>query len=270
MEILDQQSNSANERSVESVLENGYVFKLGDYLRGGFKLFGGDVGAYIGFCLVSFIISIVAGSIPYVGDFAGLLLSPAFAAGWFIYARRQQKGMSKEFGNFFDGFKSSWPQLIIQNFFISVFVVIAMTAVVLPFVYTELVNAAGTIEELQKMAESNDQEGVLALLTSMLSSHVVLGMLLGSIIAAMVASLYILAPMFTVFRGMQFWDAMEASRKVVSKNYLHFVLFTIVLWLLIVFGFISCCIGLLAAVPVMYLSIYTAFEDIMGSDDPMV
>ncbi len=82
-----------------------------------------------------------------------------------------------------------------------------------------------------------------------------------------VGVLYIYAPMFVVFRGMQFWDAMEASRKVVSKRYIQTILFLIVLGIMVGISFLLCCLPVLAGIPIMYLAIYSAFEDIMGTGD---
>jgi len=74
-------------------------------------------------------------------------------------------------------------------------------------------------------------------------------------------------PLFIIFRGMSFWEAMEASRKVVSKNYIQVLLFLIVLGILLVVGAMICLVGLLVAVPIYFLAVYSAFEDIMGTGE---
>jgi uncharacterized membrane protein len=64
-----------------------------------------------------------------------------------------------------------------------------------------------------------------------------------------------------------FWQAMEASRKVITRQWFMFLLFIIVAGFLSQLGFILCGIGVFLTIPIVYLSIYCAFEDIVGFRD---
>jgi uncharacterized membrane protein len=83
-------------------------------------------------------------------------------------------------------------------------------------------------------------------------------------VALAVMTLFSLAPLFIVYRGYSAFQAIAASWKLVSKKYFQFLLFNFLLWMLLLAGFMLCCVGLLAALPVYYLSMAVAYEEITG------
>lgn len=77
-----------------------------------------------------------------------------------------------------------------------------------------------------------------------------------------------LAVPMVLFVKPEFWDAMEASRKVVSKQFWSFLGFTIVVFLgAAIIGVLACGIGLLFTIPIAILSTYCAFVDIMSAPE---
>lgn len=267
MEVIDQLNTGNNGKPLETVLAEGYEFKLGEYVGEGFRMFGADAGIYIAFTILYFLISTVAGSIPFIGPIASIFINPALIAGWYLYARNQKKGFTRSFGNFFDGFKIQWIQLVLQNFITGIFIAIAAMIVILPFFLSTVIELVSNFSDIENM---QDPEQVQALLVGLITGKFILGILLAALLAAAIGVLYCLAPMFILFRGMGFWEAMEASRKVVTKNYIQFLLFMIVLMFIGIAGVLVCCVGLLVAIPVIYLAMYAAFEDIMGSGDQQI
>jgi hypothetical protein len=65
-------------------------------------------------------------------------------------------------------------------------------------------------------------------------------------------------------KRMDFWPAMELSRKVVSKHW--FIIFGLVLLngLISVSGFVACCIGVFVTAPIALGSLLYAYEDLFG------
>jgi hypothetical protein len=74
---------------------------------------------------------------------------------------------------------------------------------------------------------------------------------------------YIFAPFYIIFAHMDFWDAMESSRKLVHREWFSIFGFLIVLGLINVLGFLALGIGLFT-VPLSYCAMYAAFDDIVG------
>jgi uncharacterized membrane protein len=68
-----------------------------------------------------------------------------------------------------------------------------------------------------------------------------------------------------VFRKMEFWDAMETSRKVISKEWFSFFGFGIVLALINLAGMLALGVGLLFTIPLTACAGYAAFADIAGT-----
>ncbi len=65
-------------------------------------------------------------------------------------------------------------------------------------------------------------------------------------------------------KNLEFWPAMELSRKVVSKHWWKFLWFHIVLLLIYLAGFLCCYVGIFIALPLYYAALACAYEDIFG------
>jgi hypothetical protein len=75
---------------------------------------------------------------------------------------------------------------------------------------------------------------------------------------------WVFAMPLIVDRKMGFWDAMELSRKMVSKHW--FIVFALLLvnGLLAMAGLIACCIGIFVTAPIAVAALLYAYEDIFG------
>jgi uncharacterized membrane protein len=65
-------------------------------------------------------------------------------------------------------------------------------------------------------------------------------------------------------RRMNFWDAMELSRKMVCKHWFIVFAFLIVYGLVVVAGLIACCIGILVTIPIGLGAWMYAYETIFS------
>ena len=71
--------------------------------------------------------------------------------------------------------------------------------------------------------------------------------------------------MFIVLKGMNFWDAMEASRQVIGENWFSIFAFYLVAGLGVVLAaVVTCGFGVIAAIPFMFILNYVAFADVVG------
>ncbi len=75
---------------------------------------------------------------------------------------------------------------------------------------------------------------------------------------------YIFAPFYIIFARMDFWGAMESSRKLVHREWLSVFVFIIALALINLLGLLAFGVGLLITVPLSYCALYAAFDDIIG------
>jgi len=77
---------------------------------------------------------------------------------------------------------------------------------------------------------------------------------------------YMFTQFFIVFHGCNFWEAMEASRQLITKNWWYLLGLLFVITLINLLGVLLIGIGLLVSIPISYCIIYAAFEDIYGLD----
>ena len=77
---------------------------------------------------------------------------------------------------------------------------------------------------------------------------------------------YTFAIFFVIFGKSDFWDAMELSRKLVSREWFAIFGLTLVLGLLNLLGALAFGVGLLFSIPITYCALYAAFDDIIGAD----
>ena len=70
--------------------------------------------------------------------------------------------------------------------------------------------------------------------------------------------------LFIVDRGMDFWDAMEASRMIAKRDYLEFSLFALVLVVINIAGFMALLVGELVTIPLSMAAVSCAYRDLVG------
>ena len=248
-------------RSIDAIIADGFQVNGTAFIRKGIVYFSNEFGIYVAFTLVYIALSMAASALPFVGDLAGMLLGPPLVAGFACYMRLQSRNDYREFSNFFGGFRGgNWPSLVSQGISVTLSMALAAALLVLPFYYEPLQIFAAELEKIQTMAPEKMGEFVLQLFTPAIAQAAALA----ALVALAVMTLFCLAPMFIVYRGYSAFQAIAASWKLVSKKYFQFFIFNLLLWILLIAGFMLCCVGLLAALPVYYISMAGAYEEITG------
>ncbi len=102
------------------------------------------------------------------------------------------------------------------------------------------------------------------LIYSIVSSIFILIGAFALIIPAIYLSIaYAFSTFFIIFHKLDFWQAMEYSRKIITKKWWSFFGLFIVLGLLNVVGIMFLLVGVLFTLPFTYCVIYAAYEDII-------
>lgn len=79
-----------------------------------------------------------------------------------------------------------------------------------------------------------------------------------------VTAFYLFPYLYLVDRRVTFWDAMEASRKVVSQHLGGYIVFVFLLLLLNFFGLMLMGVGVLITIPVSVAAIAVAYKESVG------
>jgi hypothetical protein len=203
---------------------------------------------FIGFLMVSIVISIVCKAMPYLGDLISFLTSGALGAGYFIVAHKTYRNEYTDFSNFFDGFKD-WLQLFLNTLLTIAILLVGLLPAIIFFAKNYGFGSGFNFQDPEELRDLIQNFG---------------GLYFGlyGIVIILIALLVIYSSLFIVFDKMNVFEAIGASAKIVSKRLLGHFLFMFA-WSMILF--ISCIplfLGLLATVPAFYCSIYYAWQDI--------
>lgn len=240
--------NENQQKKLQEVLDYGYQFRFGDYLSKGFELFQKNVGGFIGYAFVAGMIIMVCNFIPIIGPIAGgFFLSPALTVGAYLVAHKLNKGESTEFGDFFKGFEFVGP--LAAATFVMMLIIIA--SLIPMFI------AWGTSGFFSWIIEAQSDP-----LSVGEPPHFPIWSMIFLIPAIYLSVAYGWAAMFIAFYKMGFWEALEMSRKLITKQWLIIFLYTLVLGLLASVGIILLLVGILVTYPIMLCSQYAAFADV--------
>jgi len=233
---------------LERLALEGYDFHFSDYMSKGMDIFKKDVGGFVGFTFLMIAIICVASFIPM----GSTLLSPALSAGWAIVAYNIVRNQHREFNEFFKGFDH-----FVQLFLVSLISGLIIAAMFMPFIIGAITFfAANDFFAYDSVPD--------------FSEFPMISLWLGLLVIIPVIYLGVAwswAPMFVIFYKMKFWDAMETSRKVLTKNWWIFFGFVIVTGLIAGFGILGFGIGLLFTVPLVACMNYAAFAEVVGLHD---
>ncbi|MBC8184017.1 hypothetical protein H8E88_23230 [candidate division KSB1 bacterium] len=82
-----------------------------------------------------------------------------------------------------------------------------------------------------------------------------------------ISALYMFAFPLILEKNMDFWEAMETSRKVVTKNIFELSVFMLVLYIFMVIGVLLLFVGFLVALPITFAAVALAYKDIFGLEE---
>lgn len=232
---------------IRDIINNGYEFKLGEYISRGFSLIQANLGGFIGFFLIYLLITMVLAFIPFVGGLASMVITPALTIGPYHVAHLMDSGKTPDFNAFFKGFDR------LGDLFLAYLLqILVLVGVMLPGIILLITTAGLSFFESMEYGETPD---------------VNFGILGGALLLLLIPAVYFgVSYAWTLplvwFYKMKPWPAMEASRKLIGKQWFIMLLFLIVCGLIAASGLILLGIGLLFTAPAMTLAQYAAFADV--------
>lgn len=244
-----------------AIARRNYSVEIGRFINRGWEIFSRNAAGFIGFCVLTFVISIVLSSIPGMGGIVNGIVSSVLTAGYYIVAFKIAKQQTVEFGDFFRGFQNSYflPVFLasfVSSLFIFLLVLPLGAGLFLSFYPLFRSIALRQGEDIQDLPE-------LELPTALGMPLLVIGviLLLGAIYLGVAYSFTL--PL-VIDRRAGFWTAMETSRRLISSHWFEFFFFTFVLGLINFGGALACGVGLIFTLPLTICAIAAAYEDIVG------
>ena len=253
-------------KSIEELRETKSTFSIGKAISDGWRIVSKQLGYYIGAGVITVLIGMFVGIIPYGGSIINnLVVSPCFAASAIFITWRISKGYAwTDFGDMFKGFSYATPVLI--STLIQSFVMVLIGLLCFFSLIPELVDL---FELSQGSGAYQNQEEIIELLRSIFfNTKNILFFCLFLLAILLLSVVWAFKIHFIVIYKMDAWPAMELSRRVTAPNLLRLVGLFIIIGLIVIVSALPCGIGLLFSLPLSFGAIYSAFAQITGSDQP--
>ncbi len=239
-------------QNLDNLINGNYQLDPVQHIKDAIEIFKKNVGGFILYLILVYGLMMALNFVPGV-NFAASLITPLFFAGFYIVAHKIFRNEPFEFTNFFDGFRGDHTGQIVLVALVTALISIG---IFIPFGIVAFVTMSmfGLVDAVPSLGAGS---GIAIFLLVVL--------FFAAICYILVAWFW--SYQFVIFHKMKFWDAMEASRKITSKKFLHFIGFGLLLSLFNLGGMLALGVGLLFTVPVSMIAIYTSFEAVVGTDE---
>lgn len=119
---------------VNTLLSEGYEISVGEIIGESWELLKKNLGMFIIISILALVISGIIGMIPIVGILAGLILGPAFSAGFMECAKLSDEGKTISVSDFFKGFNFLGD--VIGPYILSIiFILLGTMLLIIPGIY---------------------------------------------------------------------------------------------------------------------------------------
>ena len=215
-----------------------------DWIKSAFLLFKQSPGTWILTMILGFIIVIVTNLIPVVGSIFGFVTTYIWTAGLIYGSSQQDKGLPFKVSYLFSGFKLAPGKLIGLSVAMGVLSMLIMLICMGPMIFDMMM---GQFDETS--LDTDPLQFILYFLIAM-----------ALMLPLMMATWF--APALIIFHQFGLIRAMKYSFMACLKNFVAFLVYGLVFFLIMIIAMIPAGLGMLVVVPMLYASMYTAYKDI--------
>lgn len=226
--------------------------RASEWLREAWALFREAPGTWIGIVLIWLVASTVIGMMPLLGLVSNLF-TPVVMGGLMLACERQRAGNGLSLDALIEGFRSpALSKLIVLGVFALVGTVI-IGALILGSLFMTMGGA---------MMMGDHAPAVL----STLSLTGIAGVLVAAALVLPLTMALWFAPALIVFRNLEAADAIKASFDGCLRNIWPLTVYSLLALVLLAVACVPLFLGLLVAVPLLLISVYTSYLEIFGQD----
>jgi len=223
-----------------SLSARDYHVDIGECIGAAVRLLTAEFWLVVGGAFLVLFCSTAISMLPILGIVAGLVLNQVFYGGLYYFYMKLIRGEGATIGDAFSGFSRSFGQLVLLSLVMNILISIVLIPAAVP--------VAG-------IALWHWDPWVMVPLVFVL------------VIPVLYLSVgWMFASMLVIDRGLEFWDAMELSRKVVSRHWFKLFFLAIVAGLIGISGMIVLFVGLLVTLPIMFVALVCAYETMFPRD----
>lgn len=209
----------------------------------GWNMFREAPGTWIGLSLTFLLVIMVIGMIPLVNFFLNLIL-PVFIGGLMMGCKAQEEGEELRVGHLFAAFSSHAGKLILVGlvYLVGIIAIMLVLAVV----------GGGIGFGAAMMGSGAGGASVAAML---------IAGLLAMVLMVPLAMAVWYAPALVVFHDVAPLQAMKSSFFACLKNFMPFLVYSLVLVVLAILACLPIFLGWLVLIPVIQASVYASYKD---------
>ena len=225
-----------------------------EWIAGGWRLFLRAPLMWIISLIIIVVAFIAIGIVPILGGIAVQLIQPVVSAGFIIACHSLERGGQFELEHLFAGFKKNFASLVIVGLLFmlgGILIMLVFVAIIAMTVGTAFLGAFGAGDADQVIAAAAGS--VLVILVGVL----VMLALLVPLLAA-----YWFAPALVVMHDLKPTTAMRESFFACFRNFVPFIVYGLVLFVLSIVAAIPFMLGYLVLLPVVFASTYVAYRQI--------
>jgi len=228
-----------------AIRERDYHIDIGSCLSRAWELVKTNFWISIGVVVVVYACLMVGSFIPCVGGLIQLVIQGPLMGGMYLFFIKLIRRQDATVGDAFAGFSTAFLQLFLVGLVTGLLIIICM----LP---------AGIVIGVTAGAmRSNTAPFFIAL-----------AVLVAVIPVTYLSICWIFSMPLVIDKKIDFWPAMELSRKVVNMHWWRMFLLALVCGLVSLLGVLALCIGVLVAAPVVMAALMYAYEDIFSGGSP--
>jgi hypothetical protein len=223
---------------IEEIRQRDYDINIGSCITRSWEIVKSNPGLTIGTTLLATLCTQAPSMIPILGVILCLIIQGPMMAGLYIFCLKLIRGESAVLGDAFCGFSKDFGRFVWGMIFMSLLVYVWFIP--------------GGI-------------AMLALKNGNQPSWIALGLLMAAIIPVVYLAICctFMIPLMADL-GLKAGEAFKVSRQVVTMHWGKVFVLMLAGGLLMVLGMLACCVGLLVAMPLFYLMVAFAYEDIFS------
>jgi uncharacterized membrane protein len=225
-----------------------------EWIAGGWRLFLRAPLMWIIALIIIFVAFVAIGIVPILGAIAVQLLQPVASAGLIIAAHSLERGGNFELEHLFAGFKKNFANLVVVGLLF-----LAGGVLIMLVFFALLAMTVGTAV-LGAFASGNSDQVAAAAGASILM--VLVGVLVMMALLVPLLAAYWFAPALVMMHDMKPMAAMRESFFACMRNFVPFLVYGLVVFVLAIVAAIPFGLGYLVLVPVMLASTYVAYRQI--------
>lgn len=237
----------------EDIFNRDYDLDIGRCVGDGWNLLKNNFATIFGGVAIFMLIQIgigALGQIPIAGilvSLGSLIIYGPLMGGLYYFILKNIRGQPAEIGDIFVGFRLAFGQLLLG------YIVVALLTGV-----SALPGMAIMAFPVIMMIRHHTAEAGPVLMAT-------LGFIIMIIPVIYLSVSWMFSLPLIIDKGMEFWPAMRASRKMVGKHWWLVFGLVVVCGLVNLVGFLACCVGIFISIPIVFGAMMYAYESIFSA-----